>query len=154
MTVALCEINDELREIDNMFNAFVEPVSICKEYDGKGAGIGFGEYLLYDGKIDEHDLENALNYQQEEHVVLGVLAVQEGFLSGQQLCRVLDFQRERGGLFGEIAVRLGLMNEYDVDALLKMQDETHIKIGEILVLFGAISREDMEYELKCFYEIA
>jgi len=150
MTVALCETENELRELDNMMDVFAGQVSICKEYGVKGTEIGFGEFLLYEGKRDAYELENALNYQKEGHVVLGVLAVQEKYLSDRQLCDVLDRQRERGGLFGEIAIEMGFINEEGVDTLLKMQGEKHIKIGEVLVLFGAISRDDMELCLQYF----
>ena len=151
VTIELCEIENELRDVDNMVDLFTEQVSICKEYDGNGTRIGFGEFLLYEGKIDVYELENALRYQRVEHVVLGVLAVQEKHLNEQQLCIILDCQREKGGLFGEIAIELGFLKEEDVDALLKMQSEKDIKIGEILVLFGAISRDDMEIRLQHFH---
>jgi hypothetical protein len=151
MTVALCETENELRDMDSMIDTFTGQVSICKEYGGKGTGIGFGEFLLYEGKVAVYELNIALRYQKEEHVALGVLAVQEKYLNELQLCDVLDRQRERGGLFGEIAIELGFLNEDDVDALLNMQDEKHIKIGEVLVLFGAISRVDMESRLQTFH---
>ena len=151
MTVALCETDNELRDVDSIADIFTGQEPICKEYGGKGTGIGFGEYLLYEGKIDAYELDIALRYQREEHVALGVLAVQEKHLNELQLCNVLDRQRERGGLFGEIAIELGYLNEDDVSTLLDMQGEKHIKIGEVLVLFGAISREDMELRLQTFH---
>ncbi len=151
MTIALCETEKELRDMDNMMDVFMGQVSICKESGGKSAGIGFGEYLLYEGKINANELECALNYQKEGYAVLGVLAVQEDRLSVQQLCDVLDHQRERGGLFGEIAVEMGFISEEDVDTLLKMQGEKHIRIGEVLVLFGAIRRDHMESCLQSFH---
>ncbi len=69
MTVALCEERNELRYMDNMINVFVEQITICKEYDGKDTGIGFGEFLLYEGKIDTYELESALHYQKEGDVI-------------------------------------------------------------------------------------
>ena len=151
VTIELCEVENGLRDVNNMIDLFAEQVPICKEYDGKGTRIGFGEYLLDDGKIEPYELVYALNYQKEGHIVLGVLAVQEKYLNELQLCDILDHQRERGGLFGEIAIELGFLNEEDVDALLNMQGEKHIKIGELLVLFGAISRDDMESCLQKFH---
>ncbi len=150
MTVALCEERNELENMDNMINVFAEQISICKEYSGKSTAIGFGEFLLYKGKIDAYELENALHYQKAEHVALGVLAVQEKYLAEWQLCIILDSQRERGGLFGEIAIELGYINRDDVSALLEVQGEKHIRIGEVLVLFGAIRRGDMESQLQRF----
>lgn len=151
MAVVLCEIKNELRDMDNMVDVFAEQVSICKEHGGKDTGIGFGEFLLYEGKVDAYELESALHYQNVEHVALGVLAVQEEHLNERQLCDILDCQRERGGLFGEIAIVLGFINEEDVDVLMEMQAIENIEIGEVLVLFGAISREDMESRLQEFH---
>ncbi len=153
MTVALYETKNELRYKHNMFDEATEQVPICKVCSEEGTQIGFGEHLLYKGKIDAYELESALLYQNVEHVVLGILAMHEEYLSNLQLCEILDYQRERGGLFGEIAIELGFLKEEDVDTLLKMQSERHIRIGEVLVLFGAVSREDMEAELKCFHEL-
>jgi len=146
MTVALCEESNKLRNMDNMINVFAEQVSICNE-----TGAGFGEFLLYQGKIDAYELECALKYQEDGHVALGVLAVQEKYLTEWQLCIILDSQRERGGLFGEIAIELGYIKRDDIGALLKMQGKKNIRIGEVLVLFGAISRDDMESCLQYFH---
>ncbi len=55
MTFALCETGNELRDMDNMMGVFAEQVSFCKEYDGKGTGIGFGA-------ISRDDMESHLQY--------------------------------------------------------------------------------------------
>jgi hypothetical protein len=154
MTVASCETKHETRDKYNMFDEATEQVPICKTCSDTGAQIGFGEHLLYQGRIDAHELESALHYQNVEHVALGVLAIQENYLSDLQLCDVLDYQRLAGGLFGEISIALGFLTKDVVDTLLKMQSVIHIKIGEVLVLFGALSREVMESELNCFHELA
>ncbi len=65
MTFALCETENELRGMDSMTDIFAGQVSICKEYGDKSTGIGFGEFLLYEGKIDANKLEIALRYQRE-----------------------------------------------------------------------------------------
>ncbi len=150
MTVALCGEKRKLRGMYNMVEVFKGRVLVYKKRGDKSTKIGFGEYLLYEGKIDLYDLELALNYQKEGHIVLGVLAVQEKYLSGRQLCDVLDFQMERGGRFGEVAMKMGFLNEENVDSLMKIQGEKHIKIGEVLVLFGSIRRADMESCLQYF----
>ena len=82
MSVALCEAKSEFRNMDNMFDDVTEQVSICKEYDSKGTGIGFGEFLLYEGKIDVLDLESALRYQKKEkHNRIGEVLVLSGAIS-------------------------------------------------------------------------
>ena len=153
MTTALRETkyDTELRHENDTFDILTGRIAICKDYGDKKNKIAFGEYLLYEGKIDAYELELALNFQKQRHLTIGVLAVQENFLDDRQLCVVLDYQRLRGkGLFGEIAMELGFLGKDDVDTLLEMQDESHIRIGEILILLGAITREDMEEVLNEF----
>ena len=41
MTVALCETDNELRDMDYMTDIFAGQISICKDYGGKDTGIGF-----------------------------------------------------------------------------------------------------------------
>ncbi len=154
MTTALCETRHdcELRDEIDTFDPLRGKVAICEDNGGKEAGIGFGEHLLYEGKIDEYELELALDFQKQKHVTIGVLAVQEKFLDNSQLCAVLDYQRLKGkGLFGEIAIELGFLSKGDVDTLLDMQKGKHIRIGEVLVLLGAVTRKDMEEALKGFH---
>ncbi len=151
MNTVFCETENELRNKEITTDLFARQLSICKEHGEKDTGIGFGEFLLYEGKIDTYELENALCYQRVEHIALGVLAVQEKYLSERQLCNILDFQRERGGLFGEIAIELELLKDDSVKELLNMQESKHIRIGEVLVMFGAINREDMESYLQFFH---
>jgi len=153
MTTALCETKQdyELSEEIETYDVLSGRVAICKDNGDKEAGLCFGEYLLYEGKIDAYELSVALDFQKQKHLIIGVLAVQEGFLNDRQLCAVLDYQRLSGkGLFGEIAIELGFLSKDNVDTLLEMQEESHIRIGEVLILLGAITRKDMEKTLNEF----
>ena len=86
MSVALCETKSEFGNMDNMFDDVTEQVSICKEYDDTGTGIGFGEFLLYEGKIDVRDLESALYYQKKEkHIRIGEVLVLSGAISRKDM---------------------------------------------------------------------
>ncbi|MEK6767297.1 MAG: hypothetical protein AABY49_13880 [Planctomycetota bacterium] len=115
----------------------------------------FGEYLIKKGKVEESELEDALKFQREEHITLGVLAIRENALNNEQLSTILDYQREKGGgLFGKIAIDLGFLSKKVVDKLLILQKKKHNLIGEILVLYGAIGKEEMEEELRQFHEAA
>lgn len=153
MTTALCETrhDNELIDENDTYDVLAGRIAICKDYSDKRDKIAFGEYLVYEGKIDAYELELALYYQKQKHLAIGVLAVQEKFLNDRQLCVVLDYQRLRGkGLFGEIAIELGFLSKDDVDSILEMQKRKHIRIGEVLVLFGAVTREEMEEALEEF----
>ncbi|MFV1976240.1 MAG: hypothetical protein ACC651_10870 [Candidatus Scalindua sp.] len=86
MSVALCETKSEFRNMDNMFDGVTEQVSICKENGGTGTGIGFGEFLLYEGRIDVHDLESALHYQKKEkYIRIGEVLVLSGAISRKDM---------------------------------------------------------------------
>ncbi len=86
MTVALYETKSEFSNMDNMFGDATEQISICKEYDGTGTGIGFGEFLLYEGRIDVHDLESALHYQKKEkYIRIGEVLVLSGAISRKDM---------------------------------------------------------------------
>lgn len=153
MTTTLCETryDYELIHENDTYDLLTGRVALCKDYSDKRNKIAFGEYLLYEGRIDAYELELALYFQKQKHITIGVLAVQEGFLNDRQLCVVLDYQRLRGkGLFGEIAVELGFLSKDDVDTILEMQEESHIRIGEVLILLGAVTREEMEEALNEF----
>ncbi len=114
----------------------------------------FGEYLISKGVIDREDLDVALKLQTEKSLRLGVLAVEDGLLTEQQLSAILDRQREAEdtGLFGEIAVNMNLLSKEQVNQLLDKQKEYDKIIGQILVLSGAISRNEKEKELDLFYK--
>ena len=86
MTVALYETKSEFSNMDNMFDGVTEQVSICKENGDKDTGIGFGEFLLYEGNIDVHDLESALYYQKKEkHIRIGEVLVLSGAISRKDM---------------------------------------------------------------------
>ncbi len=104
----------------------------------------FGQYLIEKGKIDEYELEEALKFQQEHHINLGVLAIRESLLTNKHLSTILDHQRVSCGCIGEIAVELKLLHKNDIDRLPLLQKGTHNLLGDILVLYGAISKCDME----------
>jgi len=117
--------------------------------------MSFGDYLIEKGKIGREDLDVALKLRTEKGIRLGVLAVDDGLLTEQQLGAILDHQREvaDAGLFGEIAINMKLLSKEQVDELLKKQREYDKIIGQILVLSGVISKNEKEEELKQFHNI-
>ncbi len=55
-----------------------------KTHSIKDAWMKFVKYLVKEGKIDESELEDALKFQLEIHINLGVLAVRENLLNNNQ----------------------------------------------------------------------
>jgi len=111
--------------------------------------------LFYDMVVCKEDVDVAHNFKAEKSLKLGILAVDDGLLTEQQLGAILDHQREvaDAGLFGEIAINMKLLSKEQVDELLKKQREYDKIIGQILVLSGVISKNEKEEELKQFHNI-
>jgi len=117
--------------------------------------MSFGDYLIEKGKIDRDDLDVALKLRTEKGIRLGVLAVDDGLLTEQQLGAILDHQREiaAAGLFGEIAINMKLLSREQVESLLEKQKEYEKIVDQILVLSGALNSNEKEEELSLFYDM-
>ncbi len=117
--------------------------------------MSFGDYLIEKGKINREDLDVALKLRTETGIRLGVLAMDDGLLTEQQLNAILDHQREvaEAGLFGEIAINMKFLSKQQVDELLEKQKEYEKMVKKVLVLSGAFSDNEKEEELKLFYKM-
>jgi len=117
--------------------------------------MSFGDYLIEKGKIGREDLDVALKLRTEKGIRLGVLAVDDGLLTEQQLGAILDHQREiaAAGLFGEIAINMKLLSREQVESLLEKQKEYEKIVDQILVLSGALNSNEKEEELSLFYDM-
>ncbi len=109
--------------------------------------------LFYDMVVCKEDLDSTHKFKAEKSLKLGILAIDDGLLTEQQLESILDHQKEvaDAGLFGEIAINMKLLSKEQVDELLKKQREYDKIIGQILVLSGVLSNNEKEEELKQFH---
>lgn len=117
--------------------------------------MSFGDYLIEKGKIDRTDLDVALKLKTEKGIRLGVLAVDDGLLTEQQLGVILHHQKEVAnvGLFGEIVINMKFLSREQVNTLLKKQKEYEKIVNQVLVLSGSVSNNEKEEELKQFYNM-
>ena len=102
-----------------------------------------GQFLLSQGLIDQAQLEEALDYQEQNNLPLGALALSKGILSEKQLLLVHAAQLTSEDRFGEIAVRRGFLSRHQLDELLREQKEARILIGDALVRQGALSPDQL-----------
>ncbi|HEV8720888.1 MAG TPA: chemotaxis protein CheX [Candidatus Binatia bacterium] len=108
----------------------------------------FGQYLLEKGRITSQQLLDALECQKEITEAIGVMALERGFLTTEQIKHVQQ-QKKTNQRFGEIAVALGFLTQARLDELLDEQDTSHrVRLGEALVSKGYITLEILEKELK------
>ncbi|MSP41496.1 MAG: hypothetical protein EXR70_23670 [Deltaproteobacteria bacterium] len=108
----------------------------------------FGQYLLERGRISSQQLVDALEFQKQVNVPIGVLALEAGLLSADQVKLIIARRRSTDKPFGELAVSLGLLSEAQVAELLQIQPNHRVHLGEALVIKGYLSIDALEKELK------
>jgi CheY-specific phosphatase CheX len=108
----------------------------------------FGQFLLEKGRISSQQLVDALEFQKQVKVPIGVLALEEGVLTADQVKLVLARQSNSDKKFGELAVSLGLLTEAQIAGLLQNQSSHRVYLGEALIVKGYLSVDALEKELK------
>jgi hypothetical protein len=107
-------------------------------------GQFFGEFLLQKGIVTRLQLDEGLRLQQERNRPLGLMAIDFGLLSTEQVVRILEEQLISDEPFGQVAVRLGLLSEESLRMLLSQQAEEHLLIGQALIAKGYVRMEEIE----------
>lgn len=107
----------------------------------------FGNYLLENKYISIEQLLKGLNFQTEVKLKLGVLAINEGFMTSAQVEKVHHMQKRVDKRFGTLAVDMGYMEDVQVNKLLKTQKQGYLVLGQSLVDLGFISMKNFEKAL-------
>lgn len=108
----------------------------------------FGNYLLNKGLVKPSELRDALDYQHDVHLKLGVLAVNAGFMTAEQIKNVHSMQSKMDKKFGELAVEMGYLSKPQLEALLGNQKQGHLILGQALVDKHYMSLEQFEKALN------
>jgi len=108
----------------------------------------FGQFLLEKGRISSQQLVDALEFQKQIKLPIGVLALEAGLLSTEQVKLVLARQSNSDKKFGELAVSLGLLTQAQIAGLLQNQSSHRVLLGEALIVKGYLSVDALEKELK------
>jgi hypothetical protein len=102
-----------------------------------------GQFLVSQGHVTRDQLEAALDFQEENNLPLGALALSKGLLNERQLLIVHAQQMNTEDRFGEVAVRRGFLTRHQLDELLREQKEARVLIGDALVRAGAIDADTL-----------
>jgi len=108
----------------------------------------FGQFLLEKGRISSQQLVDALEFQKQIKLPIGVLALEAGLLSAEHVKLVLARQSNSDKKFGELAVSLGLLTQAQIAGLLQNQSSHRVLLGEALIVKGYLSVDALEKELK------
>jgi len=106
-------------------------------------GRFLGEFLFQKRMITRTQLHHGLEAQKDINQPLGLLALNSGFLSTQDVQWILDEQRKTDQVFGQIATETGLLEKENLDQLLTLQTENHVRFGEVLVAQGVLTLEQL-----------
>ena len=109
----------------------------------------FGQYLVEEGAIAAHDVDEALQLMRLVNSPVGEIAVGEGLLSRDQVDTILEAQRRVDGRFLELAASLGLASE-QLETLTSEQAVENLRFGDALVEVGAISSTALEQHLQAY----
>ncbi|MCX8128810.1 MAG: chemotaxis protein CheX [Clostridia bacterium] len=101
----------------------------------------FGSYLLNKKLVTPEQLKDALDYQKNVHLKLGVMAVNSGYMSAADVSAVHGMQAKVDKKFGELAIEMGFLDEEKLKVLLSTQKSGHLLLGQAMVDKGYMTLE-------------
>ena len=107
----------------------------------------FGGYLLNKGLVKPDDLTTAIEDKKNTRMRLGVLAINAGLMTAQQVEHVNITQQSVDKRFGDLAVELGYVTADDVERLLSQQPTDYLLLGQTLVNNGVLTNAQFEIDL-------
>lgn len=113
-------------------------------------GVYFGKYLQDIGVLDEQQYLDIIESSRTARVKMGLLAVNEGYMTTKQADEVNQLQAMMDARFGDIAVSKGYLTEDQVSSLLKKQGDSYLLFVQALVERKLLSLEEIQKHLNSF----
>lgn len=110
----------------------------------------FGQFLLERGKIIREELLDAVEFQKTINVKLGIIALDAGYLTADQIEKIHAEQQRTDKLFGELAIEFGFLKLEELEDLLLIQKNERISLGDALIQKGYLTMSSLEEELKIY----
>ncbi len=107
----------------------------------------FGYFLLHRGYIKPDQLKDVLNYHQNAHIRLGVLAIDAKYMTAEEVEILHNRQAKIDMRFGELAVLQGYLTEHQVERLLSRQKKGHLLLSQALVDLNLMTFSELEKAL-------
>ena len=112
----------------------------------------FGNYLLEKRLISPEALTEAFEIQKNTRMKLGVLAINAGYMTAEQVEKAHDQQQRADKRIGDVMVEMGFLTQEQVEELLKTQPAGHLLLGQALVDKGHMTNAQFEEALKSYKE--
>ncbi len=113
-------------------------------------GVYFGQYLQEKEILTKQQLDDILEENRTARVKMGLLAVEQGYMSVAQADEVNMLQTTQDKRFGDIAVDKGYLTAGQVDELLKKQGDAYLLFVQALVEHGYMNLEQIQKELNTY----
>jgi hypothetical protein len=110
----------------------------------------FGNYLLRQQLVSPSHLIEALRSASSTRVKLGVLAINAGLMTPEQVEEVHELQKTMDKRIGDIMVEKGYLTGDQVTSLLKSQKSGHLVLGQALIDSGHMTTSQFANALKSF----
>ncbi|MBR6101549.1 MAG: chemotaxis protein CheX [Ruminococcus sp.] len=110
----------------------------------------FGAFLLNNKLVSPETLAQAIDDKKNTRMRLGVLAINAGLMTADQVEHVNVAQQSVDKRFGDLCVDLGYLTSADVDRLLSEQPTDYLLLGQTLVNNGSLSNSDFEAAITAY----
>ncbi len=110
----------------------------------------FGAFLLNNQLVSPETLAQAIDDKKNTRMRLGVLAINAGLMTADQVEHVNVAQQSVDKRFGDLCVDLGYLTSADVDRLLSEQPTDYLLLGQTLVNNGSLSNADFESAISAY----
>lgn len=108
----------------------------------------FGGFLLNKKLVTSQDLMQAFEDKKNTRMRLGVLAMNAGLMTADQVEHVNVTQQSVDKRFGDLAVELGYVTDKQFDELLSQQPTEYLLLGQTLVNNGILTNAQFEEAIK------
>lgn len=110
----------------------------------------FGNYLLHQQLVSPEHLSDALQNMKKTRLKLGVLAINAGLMTAEQVEAAHTEQQRIDKRIGDVLVDMGYLTRTQVEDLLKTQPAGHLLLGQTLVDNGYMTTIQFEHALNSY----
>jgi hypothetical protein len=110
----------------------------------------FGNYLLKQHLVSPSHLIEALRESASTRVKLGVLAINAGLMTPEQVEEVHELQKVMDKRIGDIMVEKGFLTPDQIASLLKSQKSGHLVLGQSLIDNGHMTTAQFAEAIRQF----
>lgn len=110
----------------------------------------FGNYLLHQQLVSPEHLSEVLQSMKTTRLKLGVLAINAGYMTADQVEKAHAEQQRVDKRIGEVMVDMGFLTKDQVEELFKTQPSGHLLLGQALVDNGYMTNTQFEQALNSY----